>query len=73
MANMNPICVACWNPDALVVMHLDGSGYFECQECNETFHCEAVREKLDAMKAGWEKMLKWAESYPGGIKPRADA
>lgn len=61
---MNAICIKCWNPDALVKMHLDGSKEFECAECEETFTCQDVRETMEAMQKGWSKLIKWAESYP---------
>lgn len=61
---MKAVCIRCWNPDALVQMDLDGSREFECAECNERFTCEEVRDALDAMKAGWEKLIVWAEAYP---------
>jgi hypothetical protein len=61
---MNAICIKCWNPDALVKMHLDGSGEFECAECEETFTCEEVKDTLEAMQGKWSKLIGWAESYP---------
>jgi hypothetical protein len=61
---MNAICIKCWNVDAVVKMHLDGSGVFECEECGETFECAEVRETLEAMQKGWGRLLKWAEAYP---------
>lgn len=68
---MKALCIKCLNPDALVSMHLDGSGYFECGECGETFHCEEVRRALEGL-ANWPKLLKWAEAYPDGLKPEAE-
>jgi hypothetical protein len=65
---VNAICIKCWNPDALVKMHMDGSGVFECAECGEEFKCEEVRETMEAMRAGWEKLIGWAESYPKSEK-----
>jgi hypothetical protein len=65
---MRAICIKCWNPDALVTMDLDGTKQFRCTECEEEFECKEVRETLEAMKAGWEKLIGWAESYPGEAK-----
>ena len=61
---MNAICIKCWDKDALVKMHLDGSGDFECNTCDETFTCAEVRDTLAAMQGKWAKLLGWAESYP---------
>lgn len=61
---MRAICVECWNPEALVGMDLDGSGTFRCGECSAEFTCVDVRSKLEAMKKGWDRLLKWADSYP---------
>jgi hypothetical protein len=61
---MRAICVECWNPDALVRMSLDGDSVFRCDECEAEFGCDDVRAKLEAMQAGWAKLLTWAESYP---------
>jgi hypothetical protein len=61
---MDAICIKCWNPDALVKMHLDGSGEFECAECEEVFTCKEVRTTLEAMQTQWAKLLEWAEAYP---------
>lgn len=61
---MRAICVECWNPDALVMLDMDGSGNFRCDTCEAEFTCEDVRAKLEAMQAGWSKLLTWAESYP---------
>lgn len=70
VGTVNAVCIKCWNPDALVKMHLDATGDFECGECEETFTCEEVRDCLDAMKNQWEKLIGWAESYPGGLIER---
>jgi hypothetical protein len=48
---------------------MDGTGYFECAECEETFHCEEVETTLEAMKNQWESLLTWVKAYPGGVKP----
>ena len=64
---MHAICIKCWDPEALVKMHLDGSGAFECAECEESFTCEEVRGALDAMQKGWGKLIRWAESYPKDV------
>ncbi len=61
---MNAICIKCWNPDTVVKMHLDGSGVFECAECDETFTCDEVKDCLEAMQSKWVKLLTWAEAYP---------
>jgi|GEM_PF-7105507 len=61
---MNAICIKCWDASALVCMDLDGSREFRCTGCEETFTCEEVRQTLDAMKRGWERLIGWAESYP---------
>lgn len=61
---MNAVCIKCWNPEALVKLHMDGSGEFECGECEETFTCAEVRETLEAMQTKWAKLIGWAESYP---------
>lgn len=61
---MKAICIKCWDADAVVTMDLDGSREFECRECSERFTVEEVRDALDAMKAGWDKLIGWAESYP---------
>jgi hypothetical protein len=61
---MNAICIKCWSPEALVKMHLDGSGDFECDECGETFTCQEVRDTLEAVQGKWSRLIGWAESYP---------
>lgn len=61
---MNAICIKCWNPDARVDLHCDGSGTFECTECGETFDRDDVRVTLEAMQKGWAKLIKWADAYP---------
>jgi hypothetical protein len=61
---MNAVCIKCWNPDALVKLHMDGSGEFECDECEETFTCADVRKTMEAMQTAWAKLVGWAESYP---------
>lgn len=61
---MTAVCIKCWNPDALVRMHMDGSACFECAECNETFDTDEVRTCLDAMRTKWAKLLAWADTYP---------
>ncbi len=61
---MRAICIKCWDEDALVTMHLDGSDTFECAECGEKFSCSDVRDTLRAMRNAWEKLLVWAEAYP---------
>lgn len=61
---MDAICIKCWNPDARVDMHLDGSCTFECTECGETFDRDEVRCCLKALEAKWVKLLKWADAYP---------
>lgn len=53
---MKAICIKCWNPDAVVTMDLDGTKEFQCVECEERFTCGDVRETLEAMKKGWEKL-----------------
>ena len=64
---MRAVCIKCWDADSLVKLHCDGSGYFECEGCGETFHCAEVREVLSATRERWEKLIKWAEAYPGGV------
>jgi hypothetical protein len=61
---MNAICIKCWDPEALVKLHMDGSGVFECNECEETFACSEVRDTLAAMQGKWAKLIGWAEAYP---------
>lgn len=61
---MRAICIECWDKDAVVCLDMDGSGQFRCGGCDAEFTCEEVRDKLEAMKAGWSKLLAWAESYP---------
>lgn len=61
---MNVVCIKCWDADAVVKLHLDGSNELECNECGETFTCGEVREKLDAMVKGWGRVLKWIEAVP---------
>ncbi|VTU02763.1 unnamed protein product [Gemmataceae bacterium] len=61
---MNAVCIKCWNPEAVVKMHLDGSGDFECAECEETFSCAEVKDCLKAMQERWGKLMKWVEAYP---------
>lgn len=61
---MKAICIKCWNPDALVKLHCDGSGMFECAECGEEFDRDAVHSALAAMRKGWAKLIKWADAYP---------
>lgn len=61
---MNAICIKCWNPDALVKLHMDGSGVFECEECGETFECGEVRDTMEAMQTKWARLIGWAEAYP---------
>lgn len=61
---MTAICIKCWDGDALIKMHLDGSGEFECSACDATFNCEEVRDTLAAMQGRWAKLIGWAEAYP---------
>lgn len=61
---MNAVCIKCWNPEARVDMHLDGSGRFQCTECDEVFDAAEVNACLAAMQKGWAKLIKWAEAYP---------
>lgn len=61
---MNVVCIKCWDADAVVKLHLDDVDTFECEGCSETFGCGEVREKLDAMRKGWERVLKWVEAAP---------
>jgi hypothetical protein len=61
---MRAICIKCWDPDALVKLHMDGSGDFECAECDESFTCEEVRETMEAVQGRWAKLIGWVESYP---------
>lgn len=65
---MKAICIECWNQDAVVSMHLDGSKDFRCGECEAEFTCEDVRGKLAAMQQGWDRLLKWADAYPTETK-----
>jgi hypothetical protein len=70
---MKAICIKCWDADATVKLHMDGSGDFECGGCDESFTCAEVRDTLDAMKRGWEKLIGWAESYPVEEEEEAEA
>lgn len=60
---MNVVCIKCWDADAVVKLHLDGSQVFECEGCGETFECLDVRAMLDAA-AKWRKVLAWLEAAP---------
>lgn len=61
---MRAICIRCWNPESVVKMHLDGSGDFECSECQETFGPDEVEAAFSSAKAAWSRILEWARAYP---------
>ena len=61
---MNAICIKCWNPDAIVKLHLDGTKDLECGECEEVFNCAEVRDCLAVMQGKWAKLLKWVDACP---------
>ncbi len=60
---MQVTCVKCWDADAVVKLHLDGTQTFECEGCGETFECAHVRQVIDAAKR-WERVLAWVEAAP---------
>lgn len=60
---MQVVCIKCWDADAVVKLHLDGSETFECEGCGETFECADVRLMLDAAKK-WGRVLKWIDAAP---------
>ncbi|MBM3983646.1 MAG: hypothetical protein FJ304_25920 [Planctomycetes bacterium] len=60
---MQVTCIKCWDADALVKLHLDGSQVFECEGCDEKFECADVRGMIEVAKK-WAAVLKWVEAAP---------
>lgn len=59
-------CFKCDN-DTVIKFHCDGTGYFDCEACGETYNMAEARDFVEEMKtqaAKWSKVLAWAETFP---------
>lgn len=61
---MRALCIKCWDREAEVIMRLDGSCQFECNECGERFTPQEVRETLASLQAVWPPILEWIDECP---------
>lgn len=53
-------CPRCGEPDANLTLYLADGETFQCQECDEEFTADAVRDLL----ARWAPVLAWLERMP---------
>ncbi len=57
-------CLVCGDDDALVKLHLDGDGVFECDDCGKCFTIEEVKASPRARSLPWSRIIPWVEAYP---------
>jgi len=53
-------CILCGNADGHVTVSLDDVSQFHCNECNDDFDADAVRQQL----AQWQAVLTWIDAAP---------
>lgn len=59
-------CFKC-DDDTVIKFHCDGTGYFECEACGETWDAKEAQDFVQMMKdhaARWEKLLAWTATFP---------
>lgn len=57
------MCPKCAVLGGIIRLDLDDAETFSCDDCDETFTADDVRDLVDAAR-GWERMLAWVEKCP---------
>ncbi|HTU22862.1 MAG TPA: hypothetical protein VMG10_32785 [Gemmataceae bacterium] len=53
-------CILCGNANGAVTVSLEDLGQFHCNECDEHFNADAVRQQLSQ----WQAVLTWCDQAP---------
>jgi len=53
-------CILCGNADGNVTLALEDVSQFHCNECDEDFDADAVRQQIEQ----WRAVLDWCAAAP---------